>query len=432
MKRVNRQILAIALPAIVSNITTPVLGLIDVAIVGHIGSAAYIGAVAVGTAMFNMIYWIFGFLRMGTAGLTSQAYGAGDFRNTSATLGRSLLVAVVIAISLMLLSYPICRGSLLFFEADENIAPIAQTYFMIGILGAIPALGTFALNGWFLGVQNTRIPMYVALLTNIANILTSVTLVFVCGMRIEGIAIGTITAQWVGFIVSLSVLVRKYKPKRLPLSELIVRSELVRFFKVNFDIFLRTLCLVVVTVWFTRAGALISEEILAANALLMQMFMLFSYFSDGLAFAGEALSGKCCGARDYDGLRRVVRSLMYGGALIAFAFTLLYFGGGRLFLSMLTDDTSVIDVAVTYLPWAVCIPACGVVAFMYDGVCIGLTYTRLMLYSIAMATIAYFILYFLLTPILANHAIWIAYLSYLFIRGLYLHLVLIPKLKAIE
>ncbi len=432
MKTVNRQILAIALPAIVSNITTPVLGLVDVAIVGHIGAADYIGAVAVGTAMFNMIYWIFGFLRMGTAGLTSQAYGANDAKAIAATLGRSMLLAVVFATTLMLLSYPICKGALLFFEANADIARIAQTYFLIGILGAIPSLGMFALNGWFLGMQNTRIPMYVALLTNIVNIMTSITLVFGLGMRIEGVAVGTITAQWLGFIVALVVLYRKYHIPWPHLSDLLIRSEMVRFFKVNFDIFLRTLCLVIVTVWFTRAGSLLSEEILAANALLMQLFMLFSYFSDGLAFAGEALSGKNYGARDFDGLRRVVSALMRGGALIAVVFTLLYFFGGNLFLTMLTNDATVIDVAQTYLPWAVCVPACGIVAFMYDGVCIGLTYTRLMLYSIAGATAAYFILYYALTPSLANHALWIAYLSYLFIRGLYLHFALRSKLKRLS
>ena len=407
-----------------SNITTPVLGLVDVAIVGHIGAAAYIGAVAVGTTMFNMLYWLFSFLRMGTAGLTAQAFGADNFQESCATLWRSLLLAASFTLAMLVLAKPICDLSLHLLDAQTDVEPLARLYFLTGILGAPAVLAMYALNGWFLGMQNTRIPMYIALLTNIVNIAVSATLVFIFGMKIEGVALGTITAQWVGLLAALAILWFKFKPMRTSLRELIDRSAFSRLFKINFDIFLRTLCLVAVTVWFTRAGASQSTEILAANAILLQLFMLFSYFSDGYAFAGEALAGKFHGSGDRNRLRQVVRKLLRRGTEIAVIFTLIYLLGGKYIIKILTDDPIVIVTAENYLLWAVAIPACGILAFIYDGIYVGLTRTRQMLFSIAVATATYFILWLLLSPTIANHALWLAFLSYLLIRGIYLHFAL--------
>ncbi len=419
-----RQIFAIAIPAIVSNITTPLLGLVDVAIVGHIGSAAYIGAVAIGTTMFNMLYWLFSFLRMGTAGLTAQAYGANDFRISCATLWRSLMLAVGIAAVMIILSRPLCSLALSMLNAQTDVEPLARSYFMICIFGAPAVLATYALNGWFLGMQNTRIPMYVALLTNVVNIAASATLVFGYGMKIEGVALGTITAQWVGVLMSVALLLAKYRPARIALRSLLEASAFSRLFKINLDIFLRTLCLVAVTVWFTRSGASQSAEILAANTLLLQLFMFFSYFTDGYAFAGEALAGKFYGAADRSSLRSLVKTLLRRGAEITILFTLIYYLGGDFIINMLTNESVVISTARQYLPWAIVIPVCGILAFMYDGIYIGLTRTRIMLISIALASAVYFALWFALSPILGNHALWAAFLSYLLIRGIYLHLAL--------
>ena len=317
MRKINKAILAIAVPAIVSNITTPLLGLVDVAIVGHIGSAVYIGAIAVGSTMFNMLYWLFGFLRMGTAGLTSQSCGAGDFHSSSASLRRALVMSFVFAAVLIVLSQPLGYLALDFLDADDATAPLARKYFSIAIFGAPAALGMYSLNGWLLGMQNTRSPMLVALLTNVVNIAISATLVFGFGMKIEGVATGTLSAQWIGLLTAMAVVWHKYHPEKIPFAELIRRNALGRLFKINLDIFLRTLCLVGVTAWFTRAGAAQSVDILAANALLMQLFMFFSYFSDGFAFAGEALAGKHFGAGDNDALRTVVAALLRWGLWIA-------------------------------------------------------------------------------------------------------------------
>ncbi|MDO4320227.1 MAG: MATE family efflux transporter [Bacteroidales bacterium] len=424
MRSLDRQILNIALPAIVSNITTPVLGLVDVAIVGHIGAAAYIGAIAVGSTMFNMLYWLFGFLRMGTAGLTSQAYGSGDRAAQSAALRRSLALSAVGGVLLIALSAVLGRIIIDFIDTDAETAPLALRYFSICIWGAPAVLGMYTLNGWFLGMQNTRVPMLIALLINVLNIALSLVLVFGLGMKIEGVATGTVTAQWVGFSVALAVAFVRFRPVRIALSDLVDSTAIRRLLSVNTDIFLRTLCLVAVTTWFTRAGAGQGVTVLAANALLMQFFMFFSYFSDGFAFAGEALSGKFYGARDHAQLGRCLVVLIEWGAGIALVFTLVYFVAGEWMLGMLTDDGSVVSAAREYLPWAVGIPLCGIAAFIYDGVFVGLTLTRMMLLAMAIAVAVFFVLWFSLAPLLGNHALWLAFVVYLALRGVSMYIFL--------
>ena len=397
------------------------MGLVDVAIVGHIGAAAYIGAIAVGSTMFNMLYWLFGFLRMGTAGLTSQSCGAGDFHASSAHLRRALFISCCIALLLIVFSGPLGYVALDFLDADDATAPLARRYFSIAILGAPAVLGTYVMNGWLLGMQNTRTPMFVAIATNIVNIAVSATLVFVFKFKIEGVAIGTTFAQWFGFLCAIRLVWHRYHPEHVCFKDIIQRRKLARLFKLNFDIFLRTLCLVAVTAWFTRAGAEQGVGILAANAVLMQMFMFFSYFTDGFAFAGEALAGKHFGAGQHDMLLAVVRRLLVWGAWLALGFTVLYFVGGELIVKMLTDDHAVINTAREFLPWAVGIPLCGTLAFLYDGVFVGLTLTRRMLVSLLAGMVVFFALYFILRSSIGNHALWLAFLGYLLVRGLALH-----------
>lgn len=425
-KEINKEILAIALPAIVSNVTTPLLGLVDTAIVGHIGSATYIGAIALGSTMFNLLYWLFGFLRMSTAGLTSQSFGSSDFLQSCRNLKRSMLLAVTFSLLLLLLSPWLGPIVLNFLDADDTVQPLAIQYFRIVIWGAPAVLGTYVLNGWLLGMQNTRLPMMVAIVTNIFNIILSASLVFGLGMKIEGVAIGTLTSQWLGFAICMVALWRKYSPVKVGINELINLPALRRIFKLNIDIFLRTLCMIIVTAWFTRSGATQGVEILAANALLMQMFMFFSYFSDGFGFAGEALAGKYYGMNDSVGLKSVEHLLLIWGGWIALAFTILYFFCGDFVLKLLTDDKALISVTLKYLPWAVCVPFCGIMAFIYDGIFVGLTLTRRMLISVAAGMVAFFAIYYGFKAMLGNHALWIAFLAYLLIRGVSLKL-LLPK-----
>ncbi len=416
-----------ALPAIVSNITTPLLGLVDTAITGHMGGAVYVGAIAVGGAMFSLAYWALNFLRMGTSGLASQAYGAqlagsADSAAVSLLLMRSLAVAFCLALAIIALSPLLADVLLWVLDADTATTALARRYFMIVVLGAPAVLGVYALSGWFLGMQDSRSPMWMALLTNVANIVVSPVLVYGFGLKIEGVACGTLASQWLGFGLGLGIALRRFGAWRMAAAAGWRRvadvAALKRFFSLNTDIFLRTLCLAAVTMWFTRAGAGEGDTVLAANALLMQLFILFSYFMDGFAFAGEAMAGKYHGARQPAMVAATVRGIFMWGAVVAASFTVAYGAGGGAMLQVLTSERAIVDVAERYLPWVWAIPAAGVAAFVWDGIFIGLTRTRDMLLSMAVAAAAYFAGYFALRGALGNHGLWLAFVIYLALRGL--------------
>ena len=415
----HREILQIALPSIVSNITVPLLGLIDVTIVGHLGAASYIGAIAVGGMLFNIIYWIFGFLRMGTSGMTSQAYGRGDNPEMMRLLTRSTGVGMWIALALIILQYPIERTAFTFIETSPEVEQLASLYFRLCIWGAPAVLGLYSLSGWFIGMQNSRYPMFIAITQNIVNILVSLVLVYGFDMKIEGVAIGTLVAQYAGFLMAIALWTHRYKHLRpyAELRSLTDKEAMKRFFQVNRDIFLRTLCLVAVTVFFTSAGAAQGEVVLAVNTLLMQLFTLFSYIMDGFAYAGEALAGKHIGANDRRSLRQMIRHLFAWGIGLSLAFTLLYGIGGESFLGLLTNEESVIQASSTYFYWVLAIPLAGFAAFLYDGIFIGATATNLMLRAMMVASAAFFLLYFGCREAMGNHALWLAFIVYLTLRG---------------
>ncbi len=334
---------------------------------------------------------------------------------------RSLAVALVAGLALVGLSAVLGPAALRFVDADPATEVPALRYFSICIWGAPAVLGMYALNGWWLGMQDSRTPMWVSIGINLANIAASLTLVFGLGLRIEGVALGTLAAQWLGFMAGIVVTWRRFRPSRPPVAVIADGRALRRMFSINADIFLRTLCLVAVTVWFTRAGASQGVTVLAANALLMQLFMFFSYFSDGFAFAGEALAGRCYGAGDSDGLRQVIGLLLRWAAGLAIVFAAAYFGVGEAAMGLLTDDGDVVDAAREYLPWAASVPLVGSVAFIYDGIFIGLTLTRAMLGAMAVSTATYFAVYLALMPLLGNHGLWAAFIVYLGVRSAMMH-----------
>lgn len=421
----DRQILSIALPSIVSNITVPLLGLVDTTIVGHLGSATYIGAIAVGGMLFNIIYWLFAFLRMGTSGMVSQAYGNKDFAEAVRLLIRSIAIALSVAVAMILLQIPLRNVALALVSPTEEVGRLAALYFNICIWGAPAMLSLYALTGWFIGMQNSRIPMVVAIVQNVVNILASLFFVYGVGMKVEGVAFGTLVAQYCGFFTAAGLWQRYYGHLRrrvsllsMRLSDEHERQAISRFFNLNRDIFLRTLCLVAVTLFFTSAGAAQGDTILAVNALLMQLFTLYSYVMDGFAAAGEALAGKAVGARNVHAYSVYVRHLFVWGTVMAAVFTVVYTIGGTPFLGLLTDEPSVIEASSSYLPWAWLIPVCGMAAFIWDGIFIGATATRQMLVSMLSAAVVFFAAYFALRSVVANHGLWIAFLCYLATRGI--------------
>ena len=420
MNKHHRRILAIAIPSIVSNITVPLLGLIDIAIVGHLGKVSYIGAIAVGSMIFNLVYWIFGFLRMGASGMTSQALGSRNLTEVVRLLLRSLAVSLAIALLLIILQTPLQKIMFALIQPTADIAPLSSTYYYIVIWGAPAMLGLYGLTGWYIGMQNTRIPMLVSIIQNITNIIASLTLVAGLGMGFRGVAFGTVIAQYTGFFVALALLLRYYGRlgKYIELGGLFARSAMTRFFSVNGDIFMRTLFLVAVNLFFTSAGARQGAVILAVNTVLMQLYLLFSYFMDGFAYAGEAICGHYYGAGNNAAVRATVRRLFLWGAVVVAVFTAVYALGGEGFLHLLTDDNTVIAASGEYFPWALAVPLAGVAAFVWDGVFIGLTATRGMLVSSVFAAVAFFSTYFLLQPSLGNHALWLAQIVYLSMRGI--------------
>ena len=415
----NREILRLALPNIVSNITVPVMGIASTMIAGNLGggdATRTIGSLAVGVSIFNFIYWNCSFLRMGTSGLTAQAYGAKDLRECTNMLARTLLVAAVLGALILLLQYPLGEAAIWAMNGDELVAE----YFYARIWAVPAGIMLFGFNGWFIGMQNSRFPMYIAITQNIVNITASLCLVYLLDMKVAGVATGTLIAQYAGFIMAILLYIRYYSKlrKRIAWREIWQKQAMYRFFQVNRDIFFRTLCLVIVTMFFTSAGAAQGEIVLAVNTLLMQLFTLFSYIMDGFAYAGEALAGRYIGARNQPALRNTVNHLFYWGVGLSAAFTLLYAIGGKGFLELLTNDTSVINASDTYFYWALAIPLAGFSAFLWDGVFIGATATRSMLYSMLIASASFFLVYYAFHDFLGNHALWLAFLIYLSLRGI--------------
>ena len=416
----DRQILQIALPAIVTNITVPLLGLVDTAIVGHMGSAAYIGAIAVGSMIFNLVYWLFAFLRMGTSGMTAQARGRRDFQEVTRLLLRSAVVSLGIALLIVVLQWPLRELMLWFIGPTPDVRPLVVTYYNIVVWGAPAVLGFYGLSGWFIGMQNTRLPMMISVMQNVVNILASLTLVYGLDMKVEGVAIGTVVAQYAGFLMAGALLGRYYRrlwrSHRFSLSSDLL--PLTSFFRVNRDIFLRTLFLVSVNLYFTSAGARQGATILAVNTLLMQLYLLFSYIMDGFAFAGEALGGRYWGAQNMVAYHDVVRRLFVWGGGMVVLFTTVYVVGGMPFLQLLTDEPRVVEASRGYMWWAYLIPLAGVAAFVWDGIFIGTTQTRGMLLSSLIATLVFFASVVVMMPKIENHGLWLSMILYLLTRGL--------------
>ena len=418
MNQRDRQILQIALPSIVSNITVPLLGMIDVAIVGHMGSPVYIGAVAVGSMIFNLVYWLFGFLRMGSSGLTAQALGRRDFTEVTRLLVRSVSIALGIALLLIILQVPLKWLMFWLIGPTADVAPFASTYFNIVIWGAPASLALFSLMGWYIGMQNTRFPMMISIMQNIVNILASLTLVYGFGMKIEGVAFGTVIAQYAGLLMAVGLLARNYSRLFRYFSKDRLFRKMGAFFAINRDIFLRTLCLVAVNLFFTAAGARQGAVILSVNTVLIQLYLFFSYFMDGFAYAGEALGGKAYGAHNVTAFHETLRRLWMWMLIVTLAYTLLYMVGGSWIVALLTDEAQVIETSREYIWWAWLIPAAGCVAFIWDGIFIGITATRGMLVSSFVSAIVFFAVYLLSEKTLGNHGLWLAQIVYLAMRGI--------------
>lgn len=414
---INRRIAALAFPAIASNITVPLLGLCDTAVTGHLGNAAYIAAIAAGGMMINVVMWVFSFLRMGTTGLTAEAHGADDADGVSRVLSRSGVLSLVAGVLIVAVHIPL--GGLLqrVIGADPNVSDLSALYFDICVWGTPALLLTLSINGWFIGMQNTLWPMVVSIFMNLVNVGCTLGAVYGLGLGFEGVALGTLVANWAGAMLAVFALLRFSRGMKLWCGwRGIVRGGgLRKYFGVSVDLSLRSSCIMLVTLAVTSYGARLGDVTLAVNAVMMQFFILFSYFMDGLAYAGEAICGHSAGARDVAGIRRGVRALVGWGAGVAVVFCALY----TLFLSplagLLTDVESVREGVGDMRLFVALIPPVSVAAFLFDGFFIGLTATRRMLVTTLAAASIFFVI--IAAGPRVDATLWTGFLAYLLTRG---------------
>lgn len=423
-KELNKKILSLTLPNIITNTTVPLLGLVDTAIVGHIADSGekidYIGAIAIGTMIFNFIYWNFGFLRMGTSGFTAQAYGAKDKEEQGNILFRACFIAFLSATLLISLQYPISRLCYIVIDDKNNVMDLAMQYFNIRIWAAFATLGMYALKGWFIGLQDSKTPMFISIFINVVNIIFSLLFVIKFNMKIKGVAYGTVIAQYSGLIMTIIFAIFKYKGIKISVRKAISWEKMKIFFKVNSDIFLRSACIIAVTTYFTIASSRMPYPLLAVNSLIMQLFTLFSYFMDGFAYASESLCGRFVGAKEKDNLRQTVKYILLWGLIMSILCMIIYGLFGNEILKILTDKQEVLIVAKKYMIWTIIIPIAGFAAFLYDGILIGMIESVIMRNAIFISTFAFFVLYFLLEGVIGNNALWFAFIAYLVGRSLFM------------
>ena len=385
----NRSILKLAIPNIVSNITVPLLGFVDMMLMGHQDSLAYIGAIGLGGTIFSVMYSIFSFMRAGTTGFTAQAYGANDRTEIAYSLYRSLCIALIATVLVLSLQNAVEWLSMKLLNGSEEVLAYTATYFHVRIWAAPAVLCLYAFNGWYIGMQNTTIPMIIAILTNVVNIVLSIVFVNVMGMGVSGVALGTVIAQYCGLITAIVFLFAKFRYHLIPIHRVILlqADKLKRFFNVNM--------------------------------ILMQFFYIFSYFTDGFAYAGEALVGRFTGAHDAKQLRQTVKLLFLWGFLIALPFTVLYALFPDWFIGLVSDQPDIIPMAQPYHIYLAAIPLITFAAFLWDGVYIGATASRAIRNTMLISSIGVFLpATLLLMPPFANHGLWIAFLMFMVARGL--------------
>lgn len=450
MKAINKDILKLAVPSILANITVPLVGMADIAIAGHLeaDAATLIGGIAIGSMLFDLLYWNFGFLRVGTGGLAAQAYGSGDRRECARILTRGLGISLAIALLLIAIQWVFVKAAFLVVECTPEVQDLASQYFFIRIWAAPATLSLMALKGWFIGMQDSVSAMIADITVNGVNITAS--LLLALGLTVKditvipaigfpGIAAGTVTAQWTGLLTALALLLFKYRKstmsqlRKADIKALFRGIETRRFFVMNADLFVRSLCFIAIYIGFTVISARYGDTLLAVSSILMKLLMIFSYFTDGFAYAGEALTGRFIGAKDGDNLRLTVKWTFVWSMGLALLFMLVYQFAGDALLRVMTSDQTVIDAAGDYMPWLLLMPLVGCAAFTWDGIYIGATASRQMRNSMLWAVVAFAVVWAAGIAVLtmqnlatdiynktAMHILMAAYFAHLLVRTIYL------------
>ncbi|MCH4896831.1 MATE family efflux transporter [Marinilabiliaceae bacterium JC040] len=427
----NKKILKLAIPNIISNISVPIAGMIDMALVGYLKTEAinYVSAIALGGMIFNFIYMSFVFLRMTTTGFTAQAYGKRNFTKSLTCLSHSLFVAITGSLLILALQIPIEKLAFSIIQTEPEVKELAKEYFYIRIWAAPATIGLYSLLGWFIGMQNAKSPMIISILVNILNFAFSAFFVLVLGMKSEGVALGTLLAQYTGFICAIFILLKYYRKtfKYWSLYQVRKLKDIYKFFNVSKDIFIRTICVISVFTFITYKSASISKNVLAINSLLLQFLHIFSYLIDGFAYAAEALVGRFIGAGDYKSLKICIKKLLKIGFIMSLIFSIVYLIFKENILYILTNDKALIEQSKEYIYWIIILPIAAFGAFIWDGIFIGATASIEMRNSMLIAALAiFFPVLFISYPIIGNHSLWLSLILFMLTRGLVL-MILSPR-----
>jgi MATE family multidrug resistance protein len=451
MRAINKDILKLAVPSILANITVPLVGMVDIAVAGHLdlNAATMIGGIAIGSMLFDLLYWNFGFLRVGTGGLAAQAYGRGDRRECARIFARAAGIALAFAAVLIAIQWIFVKAAFLVVDCTPEVRELAVKYFYVRIWAAPATLSLMAFKGWFIGMQDSVSPMVTDLVVNGMNILMSVVLALgftigdwhYDGMGFSGIAAGTVAAQYSGLLIASALMFFKYRKSTISqlqaedLKELFKGGETRRFFVMNADLFVRSLCFIAIYIGFTIISARYGDVLLAVSSIMMKVLMIFSYFTDGFAYAGEAMTGRYIGAKDKPMMRQTVRWTFVWSMGIAVIFMGIYHFGGVPLVRLMTEDAVVVEQSKTYIPWLLFMPVIGCAAFTWDGIFIGATASKAIRNSMIWAVVAFALvwaaglLFLNITgagdvsatyEILAMHVLMAAYFAHLLARTVYL------------
>lgn len=425
-KTMHRQVLWLAIPMVLSNITIPLLGLVDAAVIGHLEHAWYLGGVALGSTVISVTFWLLGFLRMSTTGLTAQAFGADNRAGLARVWLQGMLMALGFAAVFLLLHRFIADGVFGFSSASAEVKLYAQQYFVIRAWSAPASLVNFVLLGWLLGTQNSRAPMWMVIITNVVNIVLDLLFVLGLGWKVQGVALASVIADYAGMSFGLWCVWRYWLQHQLPSPLALLREStqgLSRFVRLNRDIFLRSLCLQAAFSFMTFQGAAFGDQTVAANAVLMSFLMMISYGMDGFAYAMEAMVGKAIGAKSEAQLKAAMIGSAFWSVVICLLLTLAFGGYGSALIRLITDIPTVQQTAQVYLPWLVAMPLTSMWCFLLDGIFIGATKGREMRNSMFVAASTFFVVFYGFA-FLGNHALWLAMLSFMAMRGFSLGIVL--------
>lgn len=425
----NRRILSLAIPNIISNLSVPLLGAVDTALVGHLEEVYYLGALAVGSIIFNFIFWGFGFLRMGTTGLTAQEYGRRDRVKMMMILARVQFLALFIGLAILLLQSPIAMFSLWMIESTSEVAEYTRVYYDIRIYTAPAVLALYGINGWFLGMQNAKYPMIITIALNLLNIAFNIWFIYGFGMHVDGVAYGTLLSTYFALFLALFLFLKRYKKYLLHYKQELLLNilELKKYFLVNKDIFIRTLCLIFTFSFFTAVSAQQGDLILAANTILLQFWFIVSYGVDGFAYAAESLVGRFKGSLEQNKLAKAVWYNVGWGLFLGVMGTLAYALFGNQILHIFTDKADVISVAQSVLFWTIMAPVVSSFCYIFDGVYIGATETTTMRNTMILSTFLVFLpTYYGATYFFGKHGLWLAMVLFMVTRGVALG-VYLPK-----